>query len=160
MSNTGPADTPGSPRQAAGFPAAGEHGSETLTRHGDALVRVVTQPYFMPWESDAGEGRWVFGYRVHIRNEGSATVQLIGRHWLIRDAEGETHEVRGEGVVGRQPRLDPEDTFTYESYCPLGSPWGTMEGGYAFELGEGPDVGEPFEVRVDRFFLVSEPTDD
>ena len=129
-----------------------EHASDTTTRLGSVCVRVHVQPYFVDERPDA----FVFAYRVRITNEGETTVQLLTRHWVFTDADGERNEVSGEGVVGRQPRLHPGEGFTYESFCPLKTAWGTMEGRFHFEIGEGPDIGAPVEVGIDRCFLVSE----
>jgi ApaG protein len=102
--------------------------------------------------SEAWRGkRYVFAYKIRISNEGASRAQLLERHWAIVDADGEHHEVRGEGVVGHQPDLAPGQAFEYSSYCPLTTPWGTMEGEYVME---GED-GERFEIGVGRFFLVA-----
>lgn len=128
--------------------------SEAVT-HG---FRVTVAPSYRPEESgesttEAWRGRrYVFAYQIKISNEGARRAQLLGRHWTIVDADGEAHEVRGEGVVGHQPTLAPGQAFEYSSYCPLATPWGTMEGKY---LMEGED-GERFEIDVGRFYLVAE----
>ena len=76
--------------------------------------------------------------------------RLRSRHWIITDANGETREVRGDGVVGEHPRLEAGDAFEYRSMCDLSTPWGTMEGTYTFTT----DDGEEVEARIARFFLV------
>jgi ApaG protein len=96
--------------------------------------------------------RYVFAYKIKISNESTRRAQLLERHWTIVDADGESHEVRGEGVVGHQPDLAPGQAFEYSSYCPLATAWGTMEGEY---LMEGED-GQRFEIEVGRFYLVAE----
>jgi ApaG protein len=128
-------------------------GSEALT----SGVRVTASPVYLPERSDptgpaAGRGgRYVFGYRIRIANESEGSVQLISRHWLIVDAEGERSEVEGEGVVGQQPVLAPGQSFEYSSFCPLATPWGTMEGTFQFL-----DIADvPFTVQIARFYLVS-----
>jgi ApaG protein len=132
-------------------PASNCRGSDTLTRG----IRVTVTPSFVPEQSGAGEAwkgqRYVFAYHIRVTNEGEVTAQLISRHWTIVDADGEQHEVRGEGVVGKQPTLAPGEAFEYSSYCPLPTPWGTMEGEYLMET----DRGERFEAAVSRFYLVS-----
>lgn len=144
------------PASAGDPPGDPAHASDTLTREGGVAVRVIAQPFYMAWESSPDDGKYIFGYRVRIQNEGEVTVQLIARHWDIADADEHAHEVKGGGVVGRQPRLHPGEGFTYESFCPLETPWGTMEGWYHFEIAEGADTGAPVRVRVDRFYLVAD----
>lgn len=122
--------------------------SDTTT----AGVRVGATAYFLPEESDADDRKFVFGYTIVIVNDGDAPVQLLTRHWVIIDALGRRDEVRGEGVVGQQPRLDPGESFRYRSFCPLRTPWGTMEGSYAFRR----DDGSTFEANVGRFYLRTE----
>lgn len=132
------------------------HASDTLTSEADIALRVVAQPFYMSWESVPSENKHLFGYRVRIRNEGSRTVQLLSRHWIVTDADGNTREVKGDGVVGRQPRLHPGEGFAYESFTDLPTAWGTMEGSFHFEVAEGAETGAPVRVRVDRFFLVAD----
>lgn len=122
-------------------------GSEALTRG----VRVTVTPTYLADRSEPGAGRFVFGYRIRIANESDRAVQLLSRKWIIVDADGERSEVTGEGVVGQQPRIQPGSAFEYSSFCPLTTPWGTMEGIYQLK---GED-GEMFDVPVARFFLVS-----
>jgi ApaG protein len=82
--------------------------------------------------------------------------KLVSRWWLITEATGKTHEVRGEGVVGVQPELKPGEQHEYESFCPLPTAWGTMEGAYTFrECGADGGLGEPFDVEIGRFYLIS-----
>ena len=123
-------------------------GSESMT-YG---VRVRVAPTFVP-EQGMGECRsFVFTYRVRITNESPRTIQLISRRWEIVNADGVCHVVQGEGVVGQQPVLEPGQTFEYSSYCPLDTPWGTMEGRFTLKR----DADGAFDVPVRRFFLVSE----
>jgi ApaG protein len=123
-------------------------GSESVTR----AIRVLVDPSFVPDQSDPAERRYLFNYRIRVANEGDRAVQLIGRHWIIVDAHGRREEVTGQGVVGRQPALQPGQSFTYESFCPLPTHWGTMEGTYQLrDLG----TGELFDVEVKRFHLVT-----
>lgn len=124
-------------------------GSETITEG----IRIAVQPRYVPEQSDPDSGQWFFAYRIEIRNLSDATATLRTRHWMITDADGERRDVEGEGVVGEQPRLEPGQSFTYESFCPLATPWGTMEGSYTFER----DDFTTFKARIDRFFLVSDP---
>jgi len=123
-------------------------GSETVTDG----IRVTVQPQYLREQSAPDQGKWVFAYHVSIRNEGSSPARLRRRHWVIVDADGESHEVEGEGVVGHTPKLAPGGHFQYASYCPLETVWGTMEGSFAFER----DDGTEFPVRIGRFYLVAE----
>lgn len=112
-------------------------------------IRVGATAYFLPEESSPEDKHFVFGYRIVIVNEGSDVATLRTRHWVIIDGQGRTEEVRGPGVVGEQPRLEPGQAFKYHSFCPLTTEWGTMEGEYEFER----DNGERFEVKIGRFYL-------
>ena len=112
-------------------------------------IRVGAAAFYLPQESDPDEDRYAFGYTIVISNEGDRPAKLINRHWVIIDAEGERNEVRGPGVVGEQPRLEPGQAFKYQSFCPLKTPWGTMEGSYTMQR----DDGETFSATIARFYL-------
>jgi ApaG protein len=112
-------------------------------------IRVGAAAFYLPHESDPDEDRYAFGYTIVISNEGDRPAKLINRHWVIIDAEGERNEVRGPGVVGEQPRLEPGQAFKYQSFCPLKTPWGTMEGSYTMQR----DDGETFSATIARFYL-------
>ncbi|MBN9443783.1 MAG: Co2+/Mg2+ efflux protein ApaG [Bosea sp.] len=114
-------------------------------------VRVTAAPKFLEAESSPSQGRYFWAYSIEIVNLSTQTVQLVTRHWFITDGNGETHEVRGEGVVGKQPVLRPGESFSYTSGCPLTTPDGAMRGFYAM-LGEN---GEVFDVEVPLFPLDS-----
>lgn len=112
---------------------------------------VSVTPAFLPEQSDAALARYVFTYRITIDNQTDSTIQILRRHWLVVDADGRQRVVDGEGVVGAKPVLAPGETFTYESWCPLETPWGTMEGEYT-----GMADGErPIRVQIARFYLVA-----
>jgi ApaG protein len=128
-------------------PTGTQLGSNAVTQG----VRVVVQPRFIPEESDPANHQYIFGYQVRITNEGTAAVRLISRQWWIVDARGRGHEVRGDGVVGQQPRLRAGESHEYSSYCPLPTPWGTMEGTYQLRR----DDGTMFDATVARFYLVA-----
>ncbi len=100
-------------------------------------------------QSDPAINRHVFAYTVTIRNTGTVAAQLISRHWIITDAEGELQEVRGLGVVGNQPLLAPGESFEYTSGCQLATPVGTMKGSYQMTA----DDGVQFEAPIDEFVL-------
>lgn len=128
-------------------------GAENVS-HG---VRVVIEPEYLEGHSNPHESQFIFQYHVHLTNEGDATVTLRKRHWIIIDEQGEREEVQGDGVIGMQPTLQPGHSFEYESYCPLNTRWGTMEGNYTFER---EDDGVTFEVEIPRFFLVAPVADE
>lgn len=96
--------------------------------------------------------QWFFLYTITIVNDGSDTVQLLSRHWVITDGAGRVEEVKGPGVVGEQPVLAPNESFTYTSGCPLTTSFGVMEGTYQMVTGS----GERFDVKIAPFTL-SEP---
>lgn len=124
-----------------------DYGSEAVTQG----IRVTVRPQYMARESNPGDAQFVFAYHVTIRNESEDTVTLKSRHWVIVNADGERHDVHGEGVVGHTPTLAPGESFEYASYCPLTTAWGTMEGEYLLERGS----GQPLSVAIGRFYLVS-----
>lgn len=92
--------------------------------------RVHVQPQFLPEQSDAHQGMYAFSYTVTVVNEGDKPAQLIARRWLITDAAGHREEVRGLGVVGKQPLLKPGEGFEYTSWTRLATPHGRMEGSF------------------------------
>ena len=112
-------------------------------------VRVSVEARYSPEHSDPARSQWFFLYTIRLTNEGSATCQLRSRHWQIRNAAGKLEEVRGPGVVGEQPVLEPGQGFEYTSGCPLDTPFGSMEGSYQM-VGEG---GDEFDVEIARFEL-------
>ncbi len=119
--------------------------SETVTQG----VRVQVMAQYSPEQSQPLQNQWFFLYTVQISNEGIETVQLISRHWIITDADHQVKEVRGPGVVGKQPVLDPGESFQYTSGCPLSTPFGSMRGTYQMLK---PD-GERFDVEIGPFAL-------
>ena len=117
-------------------------------------VRVRVTPQYLEEESSPGESRYVWSYTIDIVNEGSDTVQLRTRHWRITDATGRTEEVRGPGVVGKTPVLQPGASFRYTSGCPLTTPSGIMVGSYQMTT----EAGERIDVQVPAFSLDSPHT--
>jgi ApaG protein len=115
----------------------------------DHGVRVSVTPAFAPEHSDASASRHVFTYTVTIVNGGDAPAQLVSRHWVIIDADGKREDVEGTGVVGKTPRLEAGRSFQYQSFCPLKTRWGTMEGSYHMRR----DDGTEFDVAIPRFVL-------
>ena len=103
-------------------------------------VTVRVSVSFLPEQSDLPRGRWFWAYHIRIENGGEQAVQLLYRHWEITDGRGAKHEVRGEGVVGEQPVIEPGGSYDYVSGCPLGTPTGSMEGHYEFHREDGMTV--------------------
>ena len=110
-------------------------------------VRISVNAYYIAEKSMPAMNQYLFGYEITISNENPEPVQLLHRHWLITDALGRIEEVKGPGVIGKQPRLDPGVSFTYDSFCPLPTPFGSMRGTYKMMR----DNGEFFEVEVPLF---------
>jgi ApaG protein len=114
-------------------------------------IRVRVQPEYLEDESAPIDGRYVWAYTVDIINEGIETVQLKTRHWRITDAAGRTEEVRGPGVVGETPVLEPGQSFRYTSGCPLTTPSGIMVGSYQMTT----EAGGRIDVAIPAFSLDS-----
>jgi ApaG protein len=119
--------------------------SDACTRN----VRVHVDAQFSKEHSDLQQGKWFFLYTIRVTNEGSETVQLINRHWVITDANGRVEEVRGPGVVGSQPVLREGESFEYTSGCPLNTAFGSMHGSYEMHTA----AGDVFEAEVAGFAL-------
>ena len=111
-------------------------------------VRARTQ--YLPEQSDIVQGRYVFAYTITIRNTGDTTAQLLSRHWIITDALGHEEQVRGPGVVGKQPHIAPGEAAEYSSFCPLETPHGAMRGSYRMVR---PD-GSHFDAEIAPFALM------
>jgi ApaG protein len=114
-------------------------------------ICVTVCPTYLPEQSTPEDSQFVWAYHVTIENHGSETVQLVRRHWRITNACGELLEVRGAGVVGEQPRLEPGDAFEYTSGTPLTTPSGIMSGSYQLEN----EDGESFDIEIPAFSLDS-----
>ncbi|MEO8314333.1 MAG: Co2+/Mg2+ efflux protein ApaG [Pseudomonadota bacterium] len=112
-------------------------------------IRVDVETNYVPDQSDPGTQRYVFSYTITILNEGSEPARLLRRHWLITDANGKIQEVRGDGVVGEQPHLQPGQGFRYSSGAILETPVGTMQGSYQMET----DQGARFDAPIAPFRL-------
>jgi ApaG protein len=119
--------------------------SEAVTRG----IRVQVAARYSPDHSHPSSSRWFFLYTVTIANQGDETVQLVSRHWIITDAAGQVEEVRGPGVVGQQPVLEPGQSFEYTSGCPLSSPYGAMRGTYQMVSAS----GARFDAEIAEFEL-------
>ncbi len=115
----------------------------------DCPIVVEVNPEYSPEHSEPDQGRYVFIYYINIRNTGAQSAQLISRHWIITDANGKVEEVRGDGVVGKQPVLESGDEHFYNSFCVLETSVGCMQGSYMM-LGED---GCYFDTPIPAFTL-------
>jgi ApaG protein len=122
--------------------------SEAVTRG----IRVAVDASYVAERSNPSDSEWFFAYTIRITNEGTDTAQLLSRHWVITDANGRVEEVRGPGVVGRQPVLGPGQSFEYTSACPLKTSFGVMQGTYQMVT----PSGDHFDAEIAPFAL-SEP---
>ena len=111
-------------------------------------VRVAVS--YLSEQSAPASGRWFWSYHIRIENGRPAAVQLLARHWVITDALGQVHEVRGQGVVGDTPRIEPGGSYDYVSGCPLETSSGVMAG--VFQMID--DQGAAFEIRISAFALL------
>jgi len=119
------------------------------TPHQPHEISVTAQMQYLPEQSDEPGGRYVFAYTITIRNACSLAAQLISRHWIITDAQGLVQEVRGLGVVGAQPLLQPGESFEYTSGTSIATPVGTMRGSYQMLA----EDGSRFEAPIPEFTL-------
>lgn len=106
---------------------------------------------YVEQESRPEADYYFFAYHITITNHGTNTAQLISRHWIITDGEGQTEEARGAGVVGLQPKIQPGQSFQYDSACPLSTPHGSMKGSFQMQ----GDDGEGFEIEIAEFYLIA-----
>ncbi len=113
------------------------------------LITVDVDTAYIEAQSSPEANRYVFTYTITIHNQGTAAARLLNRHWLITDADGKTQEVRGEGVIGKQPYLPPGDTYEYTSGAAIETPVGAMEGEYEMV----DDDGNRFLAPVAPFSL-------
>jgi ApaG protein len=123
------------------------HRYEETTRN----IHVAVEPEFLDEQSEPGEHRFLWAYRVSIENRGSETVQLLSRYWRITDSRGRVREVRGDGVIGEQPVIKPGGKYQYSSGAPLDTPSGFMGGSYRMQTGG----GELFDAGIPVFALES-----
>lgn len=123
----------------------------SLKRVQSTNFEIKTTTVYVESESNPSENKYFFAYKISIKNNSGQPAQLLNRHWVITDGLGHIEEIRGPGVVGLQPRITPGQIFEYDSACPLKTSSGTMRGFYEF-MGED---GEPFQVEIKEFYLVS-----
>lgn len=122
-----------------------------------SLVGIDVITAYLPNHSSPDDDQYTFAYTITIRNESQLPVQLLSRHWIITDADNEVQEVRGDGVVGEQPIIPPQEVFQYTSGATLTTPVGCMEGSYFMVVREPMEVDPhqlpTFEVPVPAFTL-------
>src|ERR1700749_3877045 len=145
----GRATAPTSEQQRPARAAANARADYSHTTRG---VCVSVRSFFLADQSQPEENHFVWAYRVKIENQGREPVQLLRRTWQITDARGRTQQVRGDGVVGEQPLLEPGESFEYTSGTPLDTPSGFMVGAYHMLV---PSSGENFDVAIPAFSLDS-----
>jgi len=114
-------------------------------------IEIHPMPQYIPDQSDPENNRYVFAYTVTIKNLGEIAAQLVSRHWIITDGNNEVQEVRGLGVIGKQPLLQPGESFQYTSGSALTTPIGTMKGAYQMVA----EDGTHFEAEIPEFVLAS-----
>ena len=131
----------------AEFKGAPLHSSVSEAVTGNVRVEVQSE-YYAP-QSQPMRQTWMFHYTVRITNERSERVQLVSRHWIITDAKGQVEEVVGDGVVGKQPVLEPGEAFQYTSRCALKTSTGVMHGTYQMVTTD----GEQFDAEIAPFAL-------
>jgi len=122
-----------------------------VAKHYECTVTVETE--FLPDQSDVERNRYAFAYHVKIINTGNVAAQLISRHWIIKEVNGEQQEVKGLGVVGAQPLLNPAQYFEYTSGTVLNSPIGEMHGTYQMVADDGTQfdaIVQPFALNMPR----------
>jgi len=112
-------------------------------------ISVAERTAFIPDQSDLDSGRYVFAYTITITNIGTLPAQLVSRHWIITDANNQVQEVRGQGVVGEQPLLRPNESFQYTSGTAIATPVGTMRGTYQMVA----EDGVQFDASIPEFTL-------
>lgn len=117
--------------------------------HNEIAIHVVSE--YIPDQSNAAESRFVFAYHVRIENHGMRPAQLLSRHWIITDGNQKVQEVKGEGVIGEQPTIQPGETFEYSSGAVLQTPVGSMKGSYQMV----DATGETFDATIPIFTLAS-----
>jgi ApaG protein len=139
-------------------PACGGHAELPQARRGCENTAMTANKYqitvsprasYLPEQSDADADRYAFSYTITITNTGEVTAQLLSRHWIITDANNLVQEVKGQGVIGAQPRLKPGESFEYTSGSVLTTPVGTMRGTYQMVA----EDGTRFEALIPEFTL-------
>ena len=131
--------------------------NKEITKPNPDLISVVSESAYLSHYSDPQKNHYSFSYTITVTNSGDYAVQLLSRHWIITDADGDVQEVRGEGVVGKKPLISPEESFRYTSWVSIKTPIGTMEGSYTMTSRSNnlQDVTEfsEFEVPIPVFSI-------
>lgn len=117
-------------------------------------VQVTVVPTYVAENSNPTNNEYLFSYEVTIKNNSDQDIKIVSRNWIIIDADGKKESVIGSGVVGQTPTIPVGDVFEYQSFCPLKTFWGTMEGIYSAE----DSNGNLFDIKINRFYLVSNGT--
>ncbi|MBK8739094.1 MAG: Co2+/Mg2+ efflux protein ApaG [Betaproteobacteria bacterium] len=112
-------------------------------------ISVSAKAFYVEDQSDPDKNHYVFGYTIKLTNTGTVAAQLVSRHWLITYSNHRVEEVRGLGVIGQQPTLQPGESFEYTSGCQLETPVGTMRGEYQMTAADGTQ----FEAPIPEFTL-------
>lgn len=112
-------------------------------------IRIEVVPTYNPEQSRPWASLYVYNYTITITNQGDNTVQLLSRHWVIKDGFEKVEHVQGDGVIGQQPSIKAGESFSYTSSCPLQTPTGSMQGSYQMR---GAD-NKIFNVQIGEFFL-------
>lgn len=112
-------------------------------------IDISVETYYIEAESDAKADRFMFAYTITIKNKSSIAAKLLTRHWIITDANNHVQEVKGKGVIGEQPHLEPKESFKYTSGTIIETPVGSMQGSFHMIT----DDGDPFEVEIHPFSL-------
>jgi len=115
----------------------------------DCDIHIHVDTSYMDDQSEPDADRYVFAYTITISNQGDVPATLLGRHWVITDANGKVQEVSGDGVVGEQPHLNPGERFRYSSGAVIETPVGAMQGLYRMRT----DAGRPFDAPIEPFTL-------
>lgn len=114
-------------------------------------ITVSAEAFYQEAESSVVEDRYAFAYRITLRNTGTVPARLLSRHWIITDATGREQEVRGMGVIGQHPHLQPGESYSYTSGAMLNTPYGSMKGSYRMEA----DDGHAFDAEIPEFHLLA-----
>ncbi|GIL16509.1 MAG: protein ApaG [Oligoflexia bacterium] len=123
----------------------------SIQKHTTLSFDIKAQVTYSEAESRPDSGLHFFIYQISITNKSNCPAQLMSRHWIISDGTGKIEEVRGAGVGGLQPKIQPNQTFQYESAAPLTSPTGTMKGTYQMLT----ENGELVDIEIPEFYLIS-----
>ena len=131
--------------------------NKKLLKANPELISVVCEPAYLSDYSDPQKNHYSYSYTITVTNSSDCIVQLLSRHWIITDADGDVQEVRGEGVVGKKPLISPDESFCYTSWVSIKTPIGTMEGSYTMTsrsnaLQDASEFSE-FEVPIPLFSI-------